>query len=131
MLIDDEALERFERGEVDPAAFPHRAHVQVAHALMLRHSFPDALPRMAHGIRTMAVRAGKPEVYNETITTAFLSLVADRLVRNRREEFDTFEHENPDLFDKGALLKLYSPERLTSAEARATFLLPDMPQVAG
>ena len=117
-------LRRFERGDFDPTRFPHGEHVRVAYGFLRRERFVEVLPRFARGIRTMAERAGKPEVYNETITTAFLALIAERLREYRGEDFAGFCAENPELFDKDALLTLYSRERLHSPAARATFLLP-------
>lgn len=123
---DDAELRRFERGEFDPAAFSHHEHVRIARALLLRDCFVDALPRMSRGIRAMADKAGRPEAYNETITTAFLALVAERVLQTPGADFEEFRAAHETLFDKSALLSLYSYERLHSSEARGTFLLPDL-----
>ncbi len=126
MAEGDAELLRFERGEFDPAAFSHCEHVRIARALLLRDCFADALPRMSHGIKAMAGKAGRPEAYNETITTAFLALVAERVLQRPGADFEEFRAAHEALFDKGALLSFYSRARLHSAEARETFLLPDL-----
>lgn len=117
-------LALFEDGGVDPASFRHRDHVEIAFAMLRRERFMDALPRFARGIRLMAIRAGRPEVYHETITTAFLSLIAERLDGAEDVDFSTFEGRNADLFDKGLVERLYDPGRLHSDVARRLFILP-------
>ena len=76
-------LADFEAGRVDPARFPHRDHVRVSYELLERYPFPEALVHLARGLRGLAANAGRPEVYHETITAAFLSLIAER--RSRRD----------------------------------------------
>lgn len=71
----------------------------------------------------MAARAGKPESYHETVTVAFLSLIAERLDETR--DFEVFAALNPDLFDKGILCRWYRSDRLASDRARHTFVLPE------
>jgi hypothetical protein len=126
MAGSEAELASFERGDFDPAAFPHEEHVRIARAFLLRHPFAEALPRLSRGIKAMGAKAGRPEAYHETITTAFLSLVAERIIDSPAASFGDFKSANPALFDKATLLRLYTPERLGSASARATFLLPDL-----
>jgi hypothetical protein len=119
-------LERFRRGELDPASFRHADHVRLAFAMVQEAGFLATLPRYAGAIKAMAAKAGKLEAYNETVTTAFLSLIAERAIVGGCKEYTSFAASNADLFDKNVLAKLYSRERLTSPLARATFLLPDV-----
>ncbi len=67
-------LADFEEDRIDPARFPHRQHVRVSYELLERHAFPEALLHLARGLRRLAAKAGRPEVYHETITAAFLAL---------------------------------------------------------
>jgi hypothetical protein len=41
MAAEAPELERFVRGEVDPAAFPHREHVRMAFEMLRRHDFAE------------------------------------------------------------------------------------------
>lgn len=116
-------LERFESGDFDPAQFHHRDHVRVAFEMLARYTFADAAARLSNGLRAMAARAGRPEAYHETVTIAFLSLIAERM-ELPAGSFDSFAERNPELFDKGALIGIYAKERLDSAIARRTFVLP-------
>jgi hypothetical protein len=122
---DAEELERFMRGEVDAQCFPHRAHVRTAFAMLQRYDFAESVLHYSRALRAMAARAGKPQAFHQTVTIAFLSLIAERLEGGRWEDFAAFAHENPDLLDKGAVARWYRPERLASEHARRTFLLPE------
>ena len=73
-----DVLADFEAGRIDPAQFSHREHVRVGYELLERHPFPEALLHLARGLRRLAGQAGRPEVYHETITAAFLALIAER-----------------------------------------------------
>ncbi len=116
-------LERFVRGDCDPANFPHREHVRMAFEMLCRHSFTETALHYSRALRTMAIRASNPGAYHETITIAFLSLVAERA--GNEMDFESFARANPDLLDQSALLRWYRPERLASDAARRTFLLPE------
>jgi hypothetical protein len=117
-------LDDFEKDQIDPACFPHRAHVRVSYELLERHPFPEALLHLARGLRRLAAKAGRPGAYHETITAAFLSLIAERRLRGSYVDFEEFEKQNPDLFQKQMLERIYDPALLQSNLARATFVLP-------
>src|SRR5262249_19715140 len=74
-----EELERFMRGEVDAASFPHREHVRMACAMLQHYDFPESVVHYSRALRLMTARAGKPEAFHQTVTIAFLSLIAERL----------------------------------------------------
>ena len=77
----------------------------------------------SQALRKMTARIGKPDAYHETVTIAFLALIAERM--GDATDFEGFASVNPDLFDKRILARWYSPERLASDRARRHFLLPD------
>jgi len=116
---------RFARGETDPAAFPHREHVRMAFEMLRRHDFVESALHYSHALRALTAKAGKPAKFHQTITVAFLSLVAERMQAQEQCNFDTFARANPDLLDKSVLARFYSAERLSSEAARRTFLLPE------
>ena len=119
-----DVLADFEAGRIDPARFPHREHVRVGYELLERHLFPEALLHLARGLRRLAARAGHPEVYHETITAAFLALIAERRLGDRYLSWDDFAERNPDLFRKKLLEEIYDPNVLKSSQARLTCVLP-------
>jgi len=120
-------LADFEAGRVNPAQFPHRAHVQVSYELLEHHPFPEALLHLARGLRRLAARAGRPEAYHETITAAFLAIIAERRLNARYLDWQDFAKRNPDLLRKELLEDFYEPALLRSAVARQTFVLPRRP----
>ena len=117
-------LARFEAGDIDPATFPHHDHVRLAFEMLGRHRFTEAAARFALGLRRMSQRAGKPQAYHETVTVAFLAVIAERMATGRYSDFMAFETANPQLLDKSLLNKWYDPEVLNSPVARNTFILP-------
>jgi hypothetical protein len=116
---------QFLRHERDPHAFDHGLHVKAAFEILQRHDFLEAAGLYAEALKNMAARAGRPQVYHETITVAFLSLIAERMAERGFEEYDTFIAANPDLLSKSVLERWYAPDRLNSALARKVFLLPE------
>jgi hypothetical protein len=117
-------LADFEEDRIDPARFPHCEHVRVSYELLERHAFPEALLHLARGLRRLAAKAGRPEVYHETITAAFLALIAERRLRGCHANWEDFAARNPDLFRKELLAEIYEPSVLQSSLARQTFILP-------
>ena len=118
-------LTQFIRGEVDPGSFPHREHVRMGFEMLRRHNFEEAALHYCGALRAMTARAGKPMAFHQTITIAFLALIAERMETARHSDFASFAGANPDLIDKSALKRWYRPERLATDAARRTFLLPD------
>src|SRR5262245_5908333 len=96
-------LARFARGDCDPGNFPHREHVRMAVEMLRRHSFPETVLHYSRALREMTARIGKPEAYHETVTIAFLSLIAERM--DDRTDFESFASANPDLLDKRVLAR--------------------------
>jgi hypothetical protein len=118
-------LVRFARGELDPGNFPHREHVRMGFEMLRRHDFAETAYHYSFALRAMTVRAGKPQAFHQTITIAFLALIAERMQTDDAADFLAFERANPDLMDGSALARWYRPERLAMEAARRTFLLPD------
>ena len=125
MVTDCPDLERFVRGEIAAANFPHREHVRMAFEMLRRLDFPETALHYSRALRTMAQRAGKPQAFHQTVTIAFLSLIAERLESGQWDDFAAFTRDNADLLDKGTVARWYRPERLASERARRTFLLPE------
>ena len=115
----------FEAHDLDNSTFRHLDHVGVAYEMLRLHDFVEATSRYAENIRSIAAKAGAPDKFNATITFAFMSLIAERMVTTEHKDYDDFIARNPDLKSKDVLEKWYSPERLHSASARRVFLLPD------
>jgi hypothetical protein len=118
-------LERFVRGEVDAANFPHREHVRMAFELLRRHDFAESAWLYSRALRLMTAKAGRPEAFNQTTTIAFLSLIAERLERGGGPDFAAFARAHPEMLDKRVLSRWYRPDQLATGIARRTFVLPE------
>ena len=117
----------FETGALEPAEFPHSEHVRLGYEMLGRSSFGEAISRFSHGLKLLAAKAGKPQVYHETITVAFLALINERRAGGSTRTWRDFRANNADLFDKRCLEKWYGAEQLRTDVARRTFCLPILP----
>ena len=98
-----EQIAAFETGVLDPAQFPHSEHVRLGYEMLGRYSFGEAISRFSHGLKLLAAKAGKPQVYHETITVAFLALINERRAAGANRTWAEFRVKNADLFEKRCL----------------------------
>lgn len=117
-------LDAFLAGRVDAVAFRHADHVRIAYEALSRHPFLAAASAVSTTLRAMAARAGAPGAYHETITLAFLALIAERMEQAPHESYEAFASANPDLLDKRVLARWYGA-KLDAPLARRVFVLPD------
>src|SRR6188472_2310372 len=87
-------LAALEAGAVDPGAFTHPEHVRFAYGMLERYPFGEAVTRLSRGLKLLAAKAGRPEVYHETITVAFLALIAERRAAARHAGWHEFRRNN-------------------------------------
>ncbi|MEP6782378.1 MAG: hypothetical protein ABI983_01840 [Acidobacteriota bacterium] len=121
-------LERFVDTTLPANQFHHHQHVQVAWLFVRRHGMPAALAEFSAAIKRFADAKGATGLYHETITWAFLLLIAERQARNPVNSWDAFAAANADLltWQPSVLERYYSKELLASALAKRTFLMPDL-----
>jgi hypothetical protein len=125
-MTDDQFIEDFESGRLTAEEFDHAAHIRAAVCYLSRHPFLEACIAMRDGLQSFARRIGKPGLYHETITIAFMSLVSERMGRNAGLSWADFTARNLDLLDKNLLARYYRPETLASPLSRSRFLLSDV-----
>ena len=124
-------INEFEQGRVPGGSFHHADHIHVAFSYLSRYPVLEALQKFSDALRRFAAEQGKPGLYHETITWAYLFLIRERMMgADHAETWEEFAATNPDLMTwergKGGILaRYYRPETLASAAARATFVLPD------
>jgi hypothetical protein len=124
-VTDDELVQAFEAGTLDE--FPHESHVRVAWWYLRHDPILIALPRFRGALQRFAAGKGKPDRYHETITVAFMLLIAERLADARHLGWTDFAARNPDLLRRqpSVLAQFYSDDVLASDLARRSFVLPD------
>ena len=127
-LNDDEFVARFEDASLPNESFHHRDHVRMAFLYLSRYPGLEAIQRFSAGLARFAAAKGKPDLYNETVTWAFLFLIRERMARNGGDHtWEEFAAENEDLlsWEKNILSRYYREATLKSDLAKNTFLLPD------
>ncbi|MEY2410865.1 MAG: hypothetical protein QOF48_3535 [Verrucomicrobiota bacterium] len=130
-MNDDEHLRRFEDRSLPIDSWNHRAHLKVAYLYLNQFSFDDALDRLRAGIRAYNAAHNIPESltsgYHETITCAWLQLVHTTLQQfGPASSADAFLDAQSQLTQKRILLLFYSRDRIMSAEAKTSFVAPDL-----
>lgn len=130
--MDDAALfAAFEAGAIPSERWTHREHLRVAYLHLVRWPYGEALDRMRDGIRALnaanGVPAGLERGYHETVTVAWMRLIADALRRgDPAADSRAFFAGHPALADKFALRRHYSRGRILTAGAKEAFVPPDL-----
>jgi hypothetical protein len=127
MMSEQELLAGFEAASLPDDAFHHEQHVHVAWMFVRRYGMPGALTEFSRALKRFAAAKGKPNLYHETITWAFLFVVAERQARCPAESWQAFAAANGDLlaWKPSVLDRYYEKETLASELARRIFVMPD------
>jgi len=121
---DDDFFAAFRDGRVAASDFDHRAHLRAAIAALERLPFLEACIAVRDGLGHIARQVGKPALYHETLTIAFMALVAERL-DGHDGGWASLLDAHPELFDRGLVGRHYRAETLASDVARRRFVLAD------
>ena len=129
--MDDQALwEAFVSGSLSHAEWTHEAHVRTAFLHAQRYSLDEAHLRLRAGIIRLNERHGLIESssrgYFETLTRAWLVLVADARLRSGAMDSRELLERCPELRDRALPSRHYSKELLASPRARSIFVAPDL-----
>jgi hypothetical protein len=89
-----EWMEQFERCALPNGGFHHADHVRMAFLYLQKYPPGAALERFSSALRRFAAENGKPDLYNETITWAFLLLIRERMARANAAQ--TWERQYPE-----------------------------------
>lgn len=128
-LSDDDFISSFENGSLSNASFHHRDHVRMAFLYVCRYPALEAMLRFSSALARFAAAKGKPGLYNETVTWAFLLLIRERRARQGgKQTWEEFAASNADLmsWQDNILKKYYRQETLASDLAKSTFVFPDL-----
>jgi hypothetical protein len=118
-LDDDALLAAFEAGTIEP--FRHREHVRVGFAMLARDG---DLATAALGFRRGLRRIGGPK-YHETLTWAYLAVIAERMHGRGYRSSQELLADHPDLLDRRVLARHYDLDAIVASPlARAVFVLP-------
>jgi hypothetical protein len=125
MLSDDDLVAGFESATL--ASFGHADHVRLTLIYLNRVGRDHTERKLFDGLRRFAAAKGAPQKFHVTMTVAWIELIeAARTQHPQLTEPDALLAACPELLNRDALLRFYSPGRLDSDEARATWLTPDL-----
>ena len=124
---DDEFANAFETCRLSSECFHHRDHIRLAWIYLQRYGESQARPRIAAAIRNFAAHHGKSDKYHETLTVAWLRLVANAMTRAPlAATFEHFTASAPELLDQHTVQRYYSAAAISSDAARTTYVEPDL-----
>jgi hypothetical protein len=106
--------------------FGHRQHVQLAWRYLYGAEPEIAERSMKAAIRHVATTHGAPEKYHETLTIAWVRLVAAHIRSCDAGSFDEFIAANPGLLDRRLPERHYSRATLWTGHARHEWVEPDL-----
>jgi hypothetical protein len=108
-------------------AFRHQHHIHLAFLAVQRYGTAEAAEKIGEWIRHLAAYERAPQKYNATVTRAWTELVGEHVAAEPAgTDFGHFVERHPALLDKRLLTRHYSPAVLASAEARTTWVEPDL-----
>lgn len=127
----DEALwEAFIEARMTHSQWTHRAHVRIGYLHLCRHPYPQALELVRSRIQRLNAIHGTPEAidrgYHETMTCAFMQLIAAAAAEMRGADSQAFCDAHPELLDRRVLRKFYTRGRMLTLKAKAEFVAPDL-----
>jgi adenylate kinase family enzyme len=132
----DDLARRFQGCAVPAKEWTHAAHLVVGLWHVHRYGATDALVRLRTGIRRLNESHGgvnsTTNGYHETITAAYIQLLAQYLDRRRTDmplEMQALDLLAGPLAARDVLFTFYSRDRLMSTTARLEWLEPDRAQV--
>jgi hypothetical protein len=107
--------------------FHHQQHVEVGWLFVRKYGMPAALGEFTAAIKRFAAAKGADGLYHETITWAFLLLIAERQEKCGAGTWDAFSAANADLlvWKPSILEQYYGADTLKSDLARRVFVFPD------
>lgn len=126
-MTDEQLVAAFESTELAGDQFSHAEHVRTAWWYLTHHSVAEAMARFCTALRRFATAKGVPDKYHETMTVAYMLIMAERIDADRSLGWAEFAARNPDLLRRtpSVLSTYYTEETLASERARRGFVMPD------
>lgn len=131
MTKDEAFLRAFEARRWPLEQWHHRDHIKLAYLYLCRFSLDEAAAWIRNGIKSHNeahnIKDSPTSGYHETMTQAWLRLV-DVILREYgpADNADAFFEQHPELSQKKTLRLFYSCERFMSAQAKVSFVEPDL-----
>jgi len=120
-LSDDDFLAAFTDCVLPPSLFRHGDHLRFTWLLLHRKPFDEALTLVRQGIQRFAAHHGASQIYHETLTTAWVKLLAT----HQEATFEEFIVSNEHRLKRELLYRFWTPEVLDSEAAKSGWVPPD------
>ncbi|HEU4414188.1 MAG TPA: hypothetical protein VFT65_05345 [Candidatus Angelobacter sp.] len=117
--------DRLERCLLANEEFHHRDHLTIAVVYLYAADFDSALDRMRASLKRFAGHHGVTGLYHETLTRFWLCQVEQRLNRGLCLS-ESVSQIQAQISDKNLAFEFYSRELLSSPEAKARWMEPDL-----
>ena len=124
-LTDDQFLHAFHSCQLPKEQFTNTAHFRLAWLHVHREPLSEAEERVRAGIQAYAAHLGATAKYHETITVAWVRLVAT----HREASFDEFLRLHQARLNLSTLHRFWSRELLASEQARREWVAPDLAEL--
>jgi len=126
-VTDEEFMRAFETATFPAARFDHAAHVRAGWWYVTHYTLGEAIDRFSHSLRAFAAANNVSGKYHETMTVAWMLLIAERVGVDRDGAWEVFAARYPELFATPSLVsRYYSDAVLASERARQHFMMPDL-----
>lgn len=117
----------FEACTIAPSEFNHEAHVRLAYIYLTEGDADSAVQKMRDALLKFLEHNTVPRSkFHETLTRAWVLAVQHFMNKSTITSAADFIATNPELLDSKIMLTHYSASVLFSADARASFVEPDL-----
>lgn len=117
----------FDACTIAPSEFNHQAHVRLAYIYLTEGDANSAVQKMRDALLKFLEHNNVPRSkFHETLTRAWVLAVQHFMNRSTSTSAADFIAKNPELLDSKIMLTHYSASVLFSADARASFVEPDL-----
>jgi hypothetical protein len=117
----------FEAFEIAPTDFGHESHVRLAYVYLAETDVESAVQRMRQALLAFLEHHNIPRSkFHETLTRSWILAVRHFMNKSASTSADDFISKNPELLDSRIMLTHYSASVLFSAEARESYIEPDL-----
>lgn len=119
---------QFQAGTLSKEDWTHDMHLSIGLYYVFTYGLERGYKLMAEGIRTVNAKHGQNKGFHETITRAYLVLLADFVDEYGPAPITQLNEQmlESGLSDRMLLFDFYSKDRLMSHEARTGFVEPDL-----
>jgi CDP-diacylglycerol--glycerol-3-phosphate 3-phosphatidyltransferase len=120
-LSDEDFLAAFSNCTLPLSSFRHGDHLRLAWLQLRKEPLDKALLSVRNGIRKFALHNGIPDIFHETVTTAWVKLLST----HHEPDFPAFIRMNEYRLNRALLHRFWTPSLLDSEAAKRGWVPPD------